>query len=127
MAVQIQNLNPQLSNSQTEIQNPAKTETLCALCGLPATRHLTETFNGELLTFCCYGCRHIYEVVAPELAKGVDLRQAIGRAGLDLSAPCCRGAIHGDPTKEANRLLSRLMLNAFLSMMVMALSLALYS
>lgn len=127
MAVQIQNLNPQLSNSQTEAQTPAKTETLCALCGLPTTRHLTETFNGELLTFCCYGCRHIYEVVAPELAKGVDLRHAIGRAGLDLSAPCCRGAIHGDPAKEAARLLSRLMLNAFLSMMVMAMSLAVYS
>lgn len=127
MAVQIQNLNPQLSNPQTETQNPAKPQTLCALCGLPVTRHLTETFNGELLTFCCYGCRHIYEVVAPELANGVDLRHAIGRAGLDLSAPCCRGAIHGDPAKEAARLLSRLMLNAFLSMMVMALSLALYS
>ncbi|GIK38453.1 MAG: copper-translocating P-type ATPase [Chloroflexota bacterium] len=127
MTVQIQNLNPQISNPQSEPQTSSKTQTLCALCGLPATRHLAETFNGELLTFCCYGCRHIYEVVAPELAKGVDLRQAIGRAGLDLNAPCCRGAIHGDPAKEAARLLSRLMLNAFLAMMVMALSLALYS
>jgi heavy metal translocating P-type ATPase len=127
MAVQIQNLNPQISNPESEPQDPSKIQTRCALCGLPATRHLAETFNGELLTFCCYGCRHIYEVVAPELAKGVDLRQAIGRAGLDLNAPCCRGAIHGDPAKEAARLLSRLMLNAFLAMMVMALSLALYS
>jgi heavy metal translocating P-type ATPase len=127
MAVQIQNLNPQISNSQSEPQELSKIQTLCALCGLPAPRHLSETFNGELLTFCCYGCRHIYEVVAPELAKGMDLRQAIGRAGLDLNAPCCRGAIHGDPAKESARLLSRLMLNAFLAMMVMALSLALYS
>lgn len=127
MTVQIQNLNPQISNPQSETQDSSKTQIRCALCGLPATRHLGETFNGELLTFCCYGCRHIYEVVAPELAKGVDLRQAIGRAGLDLNAPCCRGAIHGDPAKEVTRLLSRLMLNAFLAMMVMALSLALYS
>ncbi|MBE7555339.1 MAG: heavy metal translocating P-type ATPase [Anaerolineales bacterium] len=127
MAVQIQNLNPQISNPPSEPQTSSITQARCALCGLPATRHLTETFNGELLAFCCYGCRHIYEVVGPELAKGVDLRQAIGRAGLDLNAPCCRGAIHGDPAKEAARLLSRLMLNAFLAMMVMALSLALYS
>lgn len=99
----------------------------CALCGLPATRQITDTFNGQQLTFCCYGCRHIYEVVAPELASGVELRRAIGCAGLDLNAPCCRGVIHGDPAQVAANTLSRLMLNAFLAMMVMALSLALYS
>lgn len=99
----------------------------CALCGLPASRHITETFNGQSMTFCCYGCRHIYEIVAPELAQGVNLPQAMGRAGLDLNAPCCRGVIHGDPAEEAANTLSRLMLNAFLAMMVMALSLALYS
>jgi Cu2+-exporting ATPase/Cu+-exporting ATPase len=51
----------------------------------------------------------------------------MGQCGLDLNAPCCRGVIQGDPAEEAARTLSRLMLNAFLSMMVMALSLALYS
>ncbi|NJN94288.1 MAG: cation-translocating P-type ATPase [Anaerolineales bacterium] len=117
-----------ISNSLSEVENAtSKTQADCALCGLPATRHLTESFNGETLIFCCYGCRHIYEVVAPDLANGLDLRQAIGRAGLDLNAPCCRGAIHGDPAQEVARLLSRLMLNAFLAMMVMVLSLSLYS
>jgi Cu2+-exporting ATPase/Cu+-exporting ATPase len=83
--------------------------------------------DGHELTFCCYGCRHIYEVVAPDLARGVDLPQAMGRAGLDLHAPCCRGIIRGDPVDEAANTLSRLLLNAFLAMMVMVLSLALYS
>ena len=51
----------------------------------------------------------------------------MGQCGLDLNAPCCRGVIHGDPAQEATNTLSRLMLNAFLAMMVMVLSLALYS
>ncbi|MCK6628552.1 MAG: cation-translocating P-type ATPase [Anaerolineae bacterium] len=135
MAVQLQNFPPLPTERDTsppdvhsEIENrKSKIENPCALCGLPATRHLSESFNGETLIFCCYGCRHIYEIVAPDLANGLDLRQAIGRTGLDLNAPCCRGAIHGDPAQEAARLLSRLMLNAFLAMMVMALSLSLYS
>jgi Cu2+-exporting ATPase/Cu+-exporting ATPase len=97
------------------------------MCGLPATRHISDTFNGQTLTFCCYGCRHVYEVIAPDLAQGLDVRTAIGKAGLDLNAPCCHGIIHGDPADEAKRILSRLMLNAFLGMMVMALSVALYS
>jgi Cu2+-exporting ATPase/Cu+-exporting ATPase len=99
----------------------------CSLCNLPAPRHITATIDGRELTFCCYGCRHIYEIVAPQLAQGLDLRLAMGRAGLDLQSPCCRGVIHGDPAEEAQNILSRLMLNAFLAMMVMALSLALYS
>jgi Cu+-exporting ATPase len=107
----------------------------CALCGLPVgkgltgsfTRGVTGTFDGEELIFCCYGCRHIYEIVSPQLAAGVELRQAMGQCGLDLNAPCCRGVIQGDPAEEAANTLSRLMLNAFLAMMVMVLSLALYS
>jgi Cu2+-exporting ATPase/Cu+-exporting ATPase len=99
----------------------------CALCGLPVSRRILETFQGQVLTFCCYGCRHIYEVVGPELAQGIPLAEAMGRVGLDLNAPCCRGAIHGAPAEVANNILSKLMLNAFLSMMVMVLSLALYS
>lgn len=51
----------------------------------------------------------------------------MGLAGLDLNAPCCRGVIHGDPVEEARNILSRLMLNVFLGMMVMAASVALYS
>jgi Cu2+-exporting ATPase/Cu+-exporting ATPase len=97
------------------------------MCGLPVTRRITETFNGQEFVFCCYGCRHVYEVIAPDLACGVAVREAIGKAGLDLGAPCCHGIIHGDPAEEAKRILSRLMLNAFLGMMVMVLSLALYS
>lgn len=102
-------------------------EAACALCSLPAKRHINETFNNQTLTFCCYGCRHVYEIVAPDLAGGLDLSHAMGRAGLDLKSPCCRGIIHGDPAEEARNILSRLMLNAFLAMMVMVLSLALYS
>lgn len=97
------------------------------MCGLPATRHITEMFNQQELTFCCYGCRHVYEVIAPDLAAGMEVRTAIGKAGLDINAPCCHGIIHGDPAEEAKRILSRLMLNAFLGMMVMVLSIALYS
>lgn len=104
-----------------------KADTRCALCGLPAKRQITETINDQAVTFCCYGCRHIYEIVAPDLAQGIDLHQAMGRAGLDLKSPCCRGIINGDPAEVASNTLSRLMLNAFLAMMVMALSLALYS
>lgn len=111
----------------------AAEDRVCALCGLPANRpalggsSITGEFDGQTLTFCCYGCRHIYELVSPQLAQGVDLRQAMGQCGLDLNAPCCRGVIQGDPAEEAARTLSRLMLNAFLAMMVMVLSLALYS
>lgn len=124
------------STSQLKTQiSEFQTETLCALCGLPVSSRLISglshgvsgIFNGQGLTFCCYGCRHIYEIVAPELAQGIDLRQAMGRCGLDLNAPCCRGIIHGDPAEEAANILSRLLLNAFLAMMVMVLSLALYS
>jgi heavy metal translocating P-type ATPase len=94
---------------------------------LPVRRHIVETIKEQRLTFCCYGCRHIYELIAPELAQGTPLRQAMGRAGLDLQAPCCRGIIQGDPAEVAKNTLARLMLNAFLAMMVMVLSLALYS
>lgn len=124
------------STSQTPIplsphaQSPVSAlqlSTTCALCGLPAKRQISETINDQAVTFCCYGCRHIYEIVAPDLAQGIDLPQAMGRAGLDLKSPCCRGIINGDPAEVAANTLSRLMLNAFLAMMVMALSLALYS
>jgi len=103
------------------------TETVCALCHLPARRTISATVNAATHYFCCYGCRHIYELVAPELAQGRSLAAAMGEAGLDLNAPCCRGALHGDPVEEARKTLSRLMFNAFLTMMVMALSVALYS
>ncbi len=102
-------------------------QTICVLCQLPVARPITAVIHNETLQFCCYGCRHIYELVAPELAAGVSLPQAMGEAGLDLNAPCCRGVIHGDPVVEAQNTLSRLMLNAFLAMMVMVLSLSLYS
>ena len=118
--LKIQNLNPAPSNVEAS-------EIECALCGLPAARHITHIFNDQELIFCCYGCRHIYEIVAPDLTQGMGLHQAMGQAGLDLNAPCCRGAIHGDPAEEARNILARLMLNAFLGMMVMALSIALYS
>jgi heavy metal translocating P-type ATPase len=59
--------------------------------------------------------------------QGMDVRQAMGQAGLDLASPCCRGIIDGDPTEKAKTILSSLMLNTFLAMMVMILSLALYS
>lgn len=114
------------NSTQLPITTP-HSPTTCAMCGLPATRHITETFNQQELTFCCYGCRHVYEVIAPDLAAGMDVRAAIGKAGLDINAPCCHGIIHGDPADEAKRILSRLMLNAFLGMMVMVLSIALYS
>lgn len=100
---------------------------VCALCGLPAKRHITATVDEQERIFCCYGCRLIYETVWPDLAQGVDVRQAMGRAGLDLQSPCCRGVLRGTPGEEAAQILSRLMLNAFLAMMVMVLSLALYS
>lgn len=99
----------------------------CALCHLPARRTISAMIGGDTHYFCCYGCRHIYELVAPELAQGQTLAAAMGKAGLDLSAPCCRGILHGDPVEEAHKTLSRLMFNAFLTMMVMVLSLALYS
>lgn len=105
----------------------AEADVACALCELPIARPVTATINEQHLSFCCHGCRHIYEIVAPDLANGTDLLQAMGHAGLDLNAPCCRGIIKGDPQEEADRTLSRLMLNAFLAMMVMVLSLALYS
>lgn len=115
------------NSTQLPVAAPAQSSVTCAMCGLPATRHITDTFNNQELTFCCYGCRHVYEVIAPDLAAGIDVRTAIGKAGLDVNAPCCHGIIHGDPADEARRTLSRLMLNAFLGMMVMVLSIALYS
>lgn len=99
----------------------------CALCGRVAKRHIVDTINEQQHTFCCYGCRYIYDIVWPDLEQGVDVRQAIGQAGLDLESPCCRGIMYGDPVAEATTILARLMLNAFLAMMVMVLSLALYS
>ncbi|MEZ4713080.1 MAG: cation-translocating P-type ATPase [Caldilineaceae bacterium] len=106
-------------------------ESTCALCHLPARRTISAVIDdgADSAThyFCCYGCRHIYELVAPELARGQSLAAAMGAAGLDLSAPCCRGVLHGDPAEEARKTLARLMFNAFLTMMVMVLSLALYS
>ncbi|MGE3540409.1 MAG: heavy metal translocating P-type ATPase [Candidatus Tectimicrobiota bacterium] len=100
---------------------------VCALCGLPATRRIAGSFHDASLDFCCYGCRHIYGMVWPDLARGLNVRQAMGKAGLDLHSPCCRGIVSGDPAVAAANTLSRLMLNAFLAMMVMALSLALYA
>lgn len=124
MVANLQSLISDPQSPGTEAESEALT---CALCGMPTHRHITATFNDERLHFCCYGCHYIYDIVAPEVAKGVDLPQAMAEAGLDLNAPCCRGVIHGDPAEEADHLLSRLMLNAFLAMMVMVLSLALYS
>ena len=118
--------NYQTPSPKSKIQNP-KSKIACALCGLPTSRQVNGVFADQELTFCCYGCHHIYEIIAPDLADGMDIRRAMGVAGLDLNAPCCRGVIHGDPAEEAQNTLSRLMLNAFLAMMVMVLSLALYS
>ena len=102
---------------------------VCALCGADAPRRIAARLiqDERDLTFCCYGCRYIYDVIGPDLANGVPMRQAMGRAGLDLNAACCRGLFRDEPAEEAATLLSRLMFNAFLAMMVMALSLALYS
>jgi len=112
-----------LTNSAT-----AQNEKLyCELCELPIARPIIATIDNTEHHFCCYGCRHIYELIAPDLAQGVSPATAMGKAGLDLSSPCCRGVIHGDPVEEARNTLSRLMLNAFLSMMVMMASVALYS
>ncbi|MCE7989455.1 MAG: cation-transporting P-type ATPase [Caldilinea sp. CFX5] len=118
-----------LSLGATTVGNTtaATTDSTCALCHLPARRTISATFQEETHYFCCYGCRHIYELVAPNLAQGLSLAAAMGAAGLDLNAPCCRGALHGDPVEEARKTLARLMFNAFLTMMVMALSVALYS
>ncbi len=102
-------------------------QTLCALCHLPARQNIRALINNEMHTFCCYGCRHIYELIAPDLAQGLSVANAMGAAGLDLNAPCCRGVLHGDPVEEARKTLGRLMFNAILTMMVMALSTALYS
>lgn len=99
----------------------------CALCHLPARQRICATFDAETYRFCCYGCRYIYELIAPDLAQGISVAVAMGEAGLDLNAPCCRGILHGDPVEEERKTLSRLMFNAFLTMMVMVLSLALYS
>lgn len=99
----------------------------CALCDLPTAHPITAVIDDRQQSFCCYGCRHIYELIAPDLAQGLSPAAAMGRAGLDLSSPCCRGVIHGDPAEEARNTLSRLMLNAFLGMMVMGASLTLYS
>lgn len=99
----------------------------CELCELPIARPILATIDHTEHHFCCYGCRHIYELIAPDLAQGISPATAMGKAGLDLSSPCCRGVIHGDPIEEARNTLSRLMLNAFLSMMVMGASLTLYS
>lgn len=105
----------------------AGSDATCALCHLPARHSIRAIFDNKTHHFCCYGCRHIYELVAPDLAQGLSLAAAMGEAGLDLNAPCCRGILHGDPVEEARTTLSRLMFNAFLTMMVMVLSLALYS
>jgi hypothetical protein len=119
---------PPAKAASSDLQLPATgNQTACALCGTSASRRISDTFDGRELAFCCYGCRHIYEVVAPDLARGIELSRAMGRAGLDLNAPCCRGIIKGDPAEEAANTLSRLLLSAFLAMMVMVLSLALYS
>lgn len=118
---------PDLPATPTPAQATDRAECRCALCGLPARRRIVETIMEQRLIFCCYGCRHIYELIAPELAQGAPVHQAMARAGLDLQAPCCRGIIQGDPAEVAKNNLSRLMLNAFLAMMVMVLSLALYA
>ena len=70
----------QVSNAllQSKTQN-LKSKIVCALCGLPAQRHITDTIDSQDLPFCCYGCRHIYQIVAPDLAQGIDLHQAMGR------------------------------------------------
>lgn len=109
--------------------SPARTaeKASCTLCELPITRPIKATIDNTEYLFCCYGCRHIYELIAPDLAQGLSPAAAMGLAGLDLNAPCCRGVIHGDPVEEARNILSRLMLNVFLGMMVMAASVALYS
>jgi Cu2+-exporting ATPase/Cu+-exporting ATPase len=99
----------------------------CVLCELPTSRPVIAVIDDVELDFCCYGCRHIYELIAPDLESGVSVAQAMGQCGLDLSAPCCRGVIHGDPVEEARNTLSRLMLVSFFGMMVMVLSLSLYS
>ncbi|MCB0140417.1 MAG: cation-translocating P-type ATPase, partial [Caldilineaceae bacterium] len=118
---------PVLDASEDANKARGAAETTCALCHLPARYAISAVIDDATHYFCCYGCRHIYELVAPELAQGQSLAAAMGAAGLDLNAPCCRGVLHGDPVEEARKTLARLMFNAFLTMMVMVLSLALYS
>ena len=118
---------PVLDASEDANKARGAAETTCALCHLQARYAISAVIDDATHYFCCYGCRHIYELVAPELAQGQSLAAAMGAAGLDLNAPCCRGVLHGDPVEEARKTLARLMFNAFLTMMVMVLSLALYS
>ncbi|MCB0080046.1 MAG: cation-translocating P-type ATPase, partial [Caldilineaceae bacterium] len=118
---------PGLDASQGVTETRDAADITCALCHLPARHVISAVIDDATHYFCCYGCRHIYELVAPELAQGQSLAAAMGAAGLDLNAPCCRGVLHGDPVEEARKTLARLMFNAFLTMMVMVLSLALYS
>jgi Cu2+-exporting ATPase len=52
-------------------------QTLCDLCGLPAHAPIAAEIGGRTQTFCCAGCRQVYQILAEsdQLGEGQDPTQ----------------------------------------------------
>lgn len=66
MAVALNNLPP---------DNQPPTTTFCDLCGLPAYAPLTARVGEQAHTFCCAGCRQVYQILLESDQLGADPTQ----------------------------------------------------
>ena len=59
------------------LSNPRQTKTLCDLCGLPAPVPLSAEIGGQSHTFCCSGCRQVYQILieSDQISAGQDPTQ----------------------------------------------------
>ena len=59
------------------LSNPRQTKTLCDLCGLPAPVPLSAEIGGQSHTFCCSGCRQVYQILieSDQIGAGQDPTQ----------------------------------------------------
>jgi heavy metal translocating P-type ATPase len=59
------------------LSNHSRTEVLCDLCGLPAHAPLAAQIGDRAHTFCCAGCRQVYQILieSDQISAGQDPTQ----------------------------------------------------
>lgn len=78
-------------------------QVICDLCGLPARAPIAAEINAQAFTFCCAGCRQVYQILAEsdQIGAGQDPTQTtLYRQCLEMGLIARPGSDLADETRE---------------------------